>query len=569
MTRNEADGGRRGTPLSRRQFVVGIGVGVSAAAVGPGHAAATPPERHIVGTRSKRATRAAERAADSVYRVLRFGSRGEAVAGVYPEEALDGLRRRPDVRYVEPDGRMHAIGIDSDDPEVPWGVDRVDAEKAHAGGATGSGADVAIIDSGIDSDHPDLEPNLGSGTAFVKARGPYARSWDDDNGHGTHCAGIAGASDDGNGVVGTSTAATLHAVKVLGSDGSGSWSDVAAGIEYTADQGWDVGSMSLGGGTSRTVRDACRYAADRGVLLVAAAGNDGSNVDGSAPATYSTVMAISATNRRDDLASFSNYGDDIELAAPGVDIRSTYPGGGYETLSGTSMACPHVSGAAAILMAGGKSSAEARETLTTTAEDIQLGEAYQGSGLLDVEAAWGDGSADTAAPTAPSDLRSPGQTDTTVDLEWTASSDDGTGVDHYNVYVDGTNDATATGTSTTVSGLSAGTTYEFSVTAVDGAGNESDHSNAITATTDAATNDPPTASFTASRKGRSSNVTLDGSASSDPDGSIASYAWDVGADGSSDYAGRIVEADVPRNADVLLTVTDDEGRTDSITKTVG
>ena len=382
--------------LSRRRFLAGSGVGLGALLFGTSEATARP-ERYIVGTASPRATRAAERAADSVHRVLDFGDIGSAVAGTFPEAALDGLSNRPDVRYIERDGTMEAIGgtgdIDSADSEVPWGVDRVDAEKAHAAGATGAGAHVAIIDTGIDSDHPDLQANLGAGTAFVDARGPYAEPWDDDDGHGTHCAGTAGAVDNGSGVVGVSTEATLHAVKVLDKDGSGSWSDVAAGIQYVGEQGWEVGSLSLGGGRSSVVEDACNYAAGQGVLLVAAAGNSSEDVGTFAPATYDTVVAVSATDSSDGLASFSNYGTDIELAAPGVSITSTYPGG-YATLSGTSMACPHVAGAAGLVMASGTSASDARFQLKSAAEDIGLASSEQGAGLLDAEVT--AGSSDSA-----------------------------------------------------------------------------------------------------------------------------------------------------------------------------
>ncbi|MBX0325408.1 S8 family serine peptidase [Halomicroarcula sp. F13] len=386
--------------LFRRELLYGLGgAGAGALLLGTGTAGAVDTARHIVGTSTPAATAAAKRKADSVYRVLDFGDIGQAVAGRFSTQALDALRRNPNVRYVEADGKMRVISIDSSDPEVPWGVDRVDAEKAQADGATGDGADVSILDTGIDSNHPDLQGNLGTGKAFVKAKGPYAEAWDDDNGHGTHCAGTADAVDDGEGVVGVSSAATLHAVKVLDKNGSGSYSDVAAGLEWVADQGYDVGSLSLGGPKSSTIKDACQYAYDRGVLLVAAAGNDGSDVEGTAPATYSTVMAISATDDTDGFASFSNYGSDIELAAPGVDVYSTYNGGGYETLSGTSMACPHVSGAGGQLMAQGYGHTEARTQLNDTAEDIGLSDSKQGNGLLDVEAAVSGSGSNDGAPT--------------------------------------------------------------------------------------------------------------------------------------------------------------------------
>ena len=365
---------------------------------------------------------------------------------------------------------------------LPWGVDRVDADVAHADGYTGSGADIAILDTGIDSDHPDLEANLGAGKAYVDSTSG-SEPWDDDQGHGTHCAGIADAVDNGEGVIGVSTAATLHAVKVLDSSGYGYYSDIAAGLEWSANQGYDVASLSLGGSAdSSTIRNACQYAVDNGVLVVAAAGNDGTADSVRYPAKYDTVIAVSATDSSDGLAYFSSYGPEVELAAPGYSIYATVPGG-YGSKSGTSMACPHVAGAGGQLMATGLSNGEARQTLRDTAEDIGLSGNEQGYGLLDVGAAL-EGGGDSTAPTTPSDLSSTGTTSTSVELAWEASSDDGSGVDHYNVYVDGAKRTETTGTSVTVGGLESGTSYDVSVSAVDGAGNESGRSDPVTATTD-------------------------------------------------------------------------------------
>ena len=341
--------------------------------------------------------RAAERAATRVVRRFAF----DALTIAVNERALPGLRRRGDVRYVERNGTMHALkpgngkgnggSTDAASETLPWGVDRVDADVAHAEGATGAGADVAIIDTGIDSDHPDLAANVGEGRAFVECRGGSCNyPWDDDEGHGTHCAGVVGAVDDSAGVIGVSTEATLHAVKVLDKRGSGSFSDVAAGIEWTADRGYDVGNLSLGASSgSATVRDACRYAYDRGVLLVGAAGNSGPCTDCVGyPAAYDTVVAVTATTRDDSFADFSSAGPEVGIAAPGRAIYSTYLGG-YETLSGTSMAAPHIAGAGAQLAAQDYDNVEARERLLATAEDVGLSATQSGAGLLDVAAALG------------------------------------------------------------------------------------------------------------------------------------------------------------------------------------
>jgi subtilisin len=349
-----------------------------------------------VGFASQAGKRAAASAADSVIREFGFDAMTIEVA----KPAVKGLRKRGDVRYVEPNGRMHAIptqeAVTTQSQTTPWGVDRVDAEVAHAAGYTGAGADIAVLDTGIDSDHRDLDGNLGAGAAATACSGGCTYDWDDDNGHGTHCAGTVGAEQNTVDVVGVSTQATLHAVKVLGSSGGGSISDIAAGIEYVADQNWDVCSMSLGASQgSFTLRDACEYAANGGVFLVAAAGNSGpcSSCVGY-PAAYDEVMAVSATDRYDNLAGFSSTGAPVEIAAPGVEVLSTRLGGGTEFLSGTSMACPHVAGAAGLLIDAGYSPTQVRSRLANTAEDIGLPSNEQGAGLLDVAAALGLDSSD-------------------------------------------------------------------------------------------------------------------------------------------------------------------------------
>lgn len=406
----DGDGGRSGDRggLSRRRVLrattgtaaLGVAAATGAAADegsgggGENGEGRGPPPRHVVGTEGEAATGEARRRAHSVRRVLEFGDRGSAVAGRFPAAAREALARRPDVRYVEPDGEMAAVG-----ERLPWGVDRIDADRAHADGATGAGADVAILDTGIDSDHPDLAANLGTGRAFVPCGETYDgtacagngndchETWDDDDDHGTHCAGIAGAVDDDDGVLGVATAPTLHAVRVLGCDGVGLFSDVAAGIEYTADRGWDVASLSLGASSgSETVRDACAYATDRGTVVVAAAGNDGPCADCVAyPARYDSVIAVSATDDDDTLAGYSSTGPEVDLAAPGTAIPSTVPGG-IASFSGTSMACPHVSGAAGLAAAAGRSGEAVRAALTDTAEDVSLSADEGGSGLVDAEA---------------------------------------------------------------------------------------------------------------------------------------------------------------------------------------
>ncbi len=308
-----------------------------------------------------------------------------AVSAWVPEEALATLKDQPDIAYVEDDVILYALG-----QPVPWGVDRIDADLVWPGGNTGVGVDVAIVDTGIDGNHPDLAVVGGVGYAGAPSKDGSTNpaDWKDGHGHGTHCAGIVVALNNDIGVVGVAPGARLHAVKVLNDSGFGNTSDIIQGLEWCAANHMHVASMSLGGGGTTSLKNACEAAFAAGVVLVAAAGNYSGPV--SAPASYSSVIAVSATDSQDKLASFSNFGPEIALAAPGVRVYSTYKNGSYAYLSGTSMACPHVTGVAALVWAAGAASNTAvRETLTSTGED--LGPAGKdnsfGYGLVDAEKA--------------------------------------------------------------------------------------------------------------------------------------------------------------------------------------
>ncbi|HNS20855.1 MAG TPA: S8 family serine peptidase [Sedimentisphaerales bacterium] len=346
------------------------------------------------------------------------------VSATLSEQAIRTFKTRSDVEYVEDDVVLKALG-----QSTPWGVDRIDADLAWPAGNTGAGVRVAILDTGIDADHPDLAVAGGVNYAGSTSDGSTNPSaWNDNHGHGTHCAGIIAARNNSIGVVGVAPGAQLWAVKVLGDDGSGYTSDVIQGLDWCAANGVHVASMSLGGRGTTSLKNACSRAYAAGVLLVAAAGNESGAV--SYPAAYTSVVAVSATDSADRLASFSNYGRQIALAAPGVSIYSTYKNAGYATMSGTSMACPHVAGAAALAWASGLGSNTAvLEWLLSTAEDLGARgfDVRYGYGLVDAQQAAGK----SAAPTdeAPSvEIVSPSQGGTvsgTVTVAATASDDDG------------------------------------------------------------------------------------------------------------------------------------------------
>nr|QNO57624.1 hypothetical protein LCMFKOLL_00020 [Methanosarcinales archaeon ANME-1 ERB7] len=313
-----------------------------------------------------------------------------AIAAKLPEPAIENIQKNPRVTYVEIDGEVHTLDAELDNS---WGVTRIGAGLVHAGGNKGAGVNVAIIDTGIDYTHSDLDDNFGTllGYDFVNDN-EYPM---DDNGHGTHCVGIVAAEDKGEGVVGVAPEAHLYAVKVLDSGGSGSLSDVVAGIQWSVGEGMDVISMSLGSDTDyQSLHDACDAAAG-GIVIVAAAGNDGNppgkgdNVD--YPARYDSVIAVAATDSNDNRARWSSTGPAVELAAPGVSIYSTWRGGGYATKSGTSMACPHVAGTAALVIAAGEG--DVRQCIQNTADDLgdEGKDDSYGYGLVDAdEAALGE-----------------------------------------------------------------------------------------------------------------------------------------------------------------------------------
>lgn len=289
----------------------------------------------------------------------------------------DEVAQDPRVLFIEPDGVATIFGhrsrSSSQPPQqLPTGNNRVDAELNPT---AGTGINVAVIDTGIQLNHPDLK--VVGNVTFVKG----TSSGNDDNGHGTHVAGIAGALDNTIGVVGVAPSVSFYAVKVLNKNGSGFWSDIIKGIDWVTQNKAKiaVANMSLGGGLTNaddgncgnTNLDAVHRAICRsvnaGVIYVVAAGNSARDARDFRPAAYDEVLTVSALADSDGLpngtgavtpfgaddtfASFSNFGLDIDGIAPGVNIRSTWKSSSYATASGTSMSAPHVAGAVALWIA--------------------------------------------------------------------------------------------------------------------------------------------------------------------------------------------------------------------------
>jgi minor extracellular protease Epr len=265
---------------------------------------------------------------------------------------IDKLKKDSTVDYVEEDNvvKISSTSIVKSSTSITnWGINDINATASWASGLTGKGVKIAIIDSGVAS-HPDLSIAGGTNVISDSSGSSYA----DDNGHGTHVAGIIAAQGLNGGVKGVAPDASIYAVKALDSDGEGYTSDIISGIDWAIQNNMNIISMSMGtSDSSAALKNAIDTAYSNGILIVAAAGNDG-NTSGTGtnieyPANYSSAIAVGAVDSNNKRAYFSSTGSKLEVSAPGVDIISTYLNNGYEKMSGTSMATPFVSGDLALL----------------------------------------------------------------------------------------------------------------------------------------------------------------------------------------------------------------------------
>ena len=302
---------------------------------------------------------------------------------------IRNIMREEMVDYAEPNYIVRAT-YTPNDPYYShqWGIPAIKADKAWDIEKGNKSVKIAIVDTGIDYTHEDIASNYVSG-GYDWVNGD-TDPWDD-NGHGTHCAGIAAAViDNGKGIAGVAQV-SIMAEKVLDRYGYGSNWNVARGIVHATQSGANVISMSLGSSSfSRILQKACLYAWRKGCILVAAAGNDGvRSID--YPARFKTVICVGSIDKSNSRSSFSNYGPQMELVAPGEYILSTYPGNMYVYMSGTSMATPHVAGVAALVWSHNPTlrNRDVRIILARTADDLgTLGwdEEY-GFGRVDAEEA--------------------------------------------------------------------------------------------------------------------------------------------------------------------------------------
>jgi subtilisin family serine protease len=327
---------------------------------------------------------------------LVYGTAIKGFAAAVPEGRLAALTSDPRVRYVErdqvvtlsakPGGGGGGAGSGTQPAQsVPSGVTRIGAHTSPTAKIDGVdervNVDVAVIDTGIDTTHPDL--NVVGGVNFSTGK-----SYVDGNGHGTHVSGTIAAKDNNFGVVGVAPGARLWSVRVLDNSGSGLLSGVLKGIDWVAARGdIEVANMSLGASGS-SLNAAVNGAVSRGVVFAVAAGNESADAANYTPAGAASALTVSALRDTDDtFAYFSNYGSVVDLIAPGVNILSTWKGGGYKTISGTSMATPHVAGAAALYRA-----------VNPGASPAQVAAALQGAGEAPQGGSWPGDPDGTAEP---------------------------------------------------------------------------------------------------------------------------------------------------------------------------
>lgn len=373
-------------------------------AVLPASAQAPGPERKIVVFQQQVVTGPAQEriVTDAGGWVIKPLPLVNGMAAVLPGAALAVLREHPLVERVDDDltivaisqvaaRRAVAAGKSAPPPRpaqtIPWGISRIDAPSAWTY-STAAGVSLAVVDTGIDLDHKDLQANIAWGVNTINP----VKSANDDNGHGTHVAGTAGAIKNTIGVVGAAPQVKLYAVKVLGRNGTGWLSDLIEGLTWCIDNGMQVVNMSLGSSSDNTsFHQAITAVYNAGILQVAAAGNNGDGYgtgtgEVTYPAAYPELIAVTATDSSDNFAVFSSFGSEVDLAAPGVEVYSTWNDGRYRTLSGASMAAPHVAGAAALRLAlyPGESPDQIKAVLENSAQDLGAAgwDPYFGAGLV-------------------------------------------------------------------------------------------------------------------------------------------------------------------------------------------
>ena len=377
----KVDKDRQGAPYAAGELLVTYEPGAS--------------EQHIDAVVQESEARVEEEVSTPGVQLLSFPAvkheRSEHAREKKLQRAKETLQREPGVEHVDYN-YLRLPDYAPNDPEFilgshgpQWDLYSIRAPAAWDK-TLGVGSRVAVVDTGIDGDHPELESKIVSQKDVVNND---VVAEDDIHGHGTHVAGTVGAvTNNGAGVAAVCPACKLLVAKSGDSRGFYDY-DIVQGIYWSVDNRAKAINLSLGStAKSRILEHAVNYAWDHGVVVVAAAGNDDTSAP-SYPAAYRNVISVAATNQLNKKASFSNYGTTVDVAAPGVEILSTFPGGGYKTMPGTSMASPHVAALAGLLAAQGRSAPEIRRRIQRTATDLgpEGKDKYYGWGLIDANKA--------------------------------------------------------------------------------------------------------------------------------------------------------------------------------------
>lgn len=463
----------------------------------------------------------------------RYASAIKGFAAELPEQAIEALRRNPRVKLVEPDHEVFLVSSGSQANPPSWGLDRSDQrltarDQSYSWGNTGAGVHAYIFDTGIRSTHAEFTGRIGAGYTVIND----GNGTEDCQGHGTHVAGTVGGT-----TTGIAKGVTLHAIRVFGCTGSASTSSIISALDWVVQNGQRpaVINMSLGGSFSSTFNTAIANAVTAGFTVVVAAGNSSADACGTSPASAPSAITTGSTASSDAMSSFSNHGACVDLFAPGTSIYSAYYTGNtaFATMSGTSMASPHVAGAAALVLGANPSATPAQVTqaLVANATTGTLTGLPTGSpnrllytGFIG-EAGTPQEPPPNVAPSADFTVSCSGLTCSFSDR---STDSDGTIASRSWSFGDG---GSSTAASPTRTYATAGT-YTVTLTVTDNAGATATASRTVTVSTPV--NAAPTASLSVSCKGGRSSCDFTASASDDK--GVVRYEWNFG-DGSATRSG--------------------------------
>lgn len=521
-------------------------------------------------------------------------------------EMVELYQQDPNVEYAEPNYIAHAHLVPNDEYyRYQWHLDNpgtggIHMEPAWDISSSHEGVVVAVVDTGVAYENYSEIINFYRVVRYYQApdlaRTKFVAGYDfvnndthpnDDEGHGTHVTGtIAQSTNNSIGVAGIAFDTSVMPVKVLDSGGSGTYADVADGIIWAADNGADVINLSLGGpSASTTLMNACVYASNKGVTLVCSAGNDGEATLGYPAAYDQCCIAVGATRYDEAKTFYSNFGNSLDIMGPGGDLNvdqnndgaadgvlqqtfgNSYNDFGYWLYQGTSMAAPHVSGVAALIISTGVAGtpAEVREVLQSTAKDLGASgwDPDFGWGLVDALAALSYNATPNTPPVADPGGPYAGTEDTAVQFDGSNSSDaDGDPLAYAWNFGDGTSGSGVSPVHT----FTAGGTYTVTLMVNDGKQNSPPQSTTAEITE---INDPPVSNAGGPYRGEEGqSIQFNGSGSYDPDGSIASYAWDFGDASTGSGVSPSHTYSAAGSYTVSLTVTDDGGLSDTKTAAV-